>query len=87
MTITRTFNTAGVSTLHGVVKARFANGMLGRIKVLKANLHTAIRLVELPTDMSSADAVKYLIQHADFQDQEAQEVLKAKLASKKEVAA
>ena len=67
----KVFGVAGVSTLEGVVKARFAKDM-GRVKVLEKNGHTAVRLVELPTEMSKEDALVWLRAHADFQDAEAQ---------------
>lgn len=56
----KTFTVAGVSNLKGVYKARFANS-LDRVKVLHANAHTDIRLIELPHAMVKADAVQYLL--------------------------
>lgn len=59
------FTVAGVSTLNGVVKYRFANS-LKRDAVLRKNGHTDIKLVELPKAMSKEDAVAYINQHTDF---------------------
>mgnify|MGYP006301401823 CR=1 FL=1 len=56
----KTFTVAGVSCLKGVYKARFANS-LDRVKVLHANAHTDIRLIELPNPMTKLDAVSYLL--------------------------
>ena len=58
--MSKTFSHAGVSTLDGVTKARFANDSL-RIKVLAKNGHKDIDIVELKTPMSKADAVAYLL--------------------------
>lgn len=55
------FNFAGVSTLNGVIKPRFANDML-RVKTLEKNGHTAINLVQLPNAMTKLEAVEYLIE-------------------------
>lgn len=53
------FKVAGVSTLKGEVKVRFANDMT-RVKVLSKNGHTDIELMELPEAMSKSMAVSYL---------------------------
>lgn len=54
------FTHAGVSTLNGVTKARFANDAL-RVKVLAKNGHRDIDIIELKTPMSKEDAVAFLI--------------------------
>ena len=54
------FTHAGVSTLNGVTKARFANDAL-RVKVLAKNGHRDIDIVELKTPMSKEDAIAFLI--------------------------
>ena len=59
-TAEKTFTVAGVSCLKGVYKVRHANN-LDRVKVLQANEHTDIRLIELPNAMTKMEAVQYLI--------------------------
>ena len=59
MATDKKFAVAGVSTLDGDTKIRFANDMM-RIKILAKNGHTAIDLVELPTEMTKAEAVQHL---------------------------
>ena len=59
-TAEKTFTVAGVSCLKGVYKVRHANN-LDRVKVLQANEHEDIRLIELPHAMSKTEAVQYLI--------------------------
>jgi len=59
-TAEKTFTVAGVSCLKGEYKVRHANN-LDRVKVLQANEHEDIRLIELPHAMSKTDAVHYLL--------------------------
>lgn len=54
------FTVAGTSNLNGVVKFRFANDLKGRTKVLLANGHTEVQLIQLPTAMTKADAIAYM---------------------------
>ena len=53
------FRVAGVSTVKGNYKVRFANDM-SRIKVLIKTGHTDIELMELPSAMSKGEAVTFL---------------------------
>ncbi len=70
------FAVAGISTLEGDTKVRFAKD-LARVKVLEKNGHKDIKLVDLPKQMSKADAVAYLRTHATFKDAASQAVLNA----------
>jgi hypothetical protein len=70
-----TFTVVGVSTLNNVVKVRFANDLVTRIKVLLRNKHTDVRLVECAA-MNKLAAANYLLQHADFADAATQAVIK-----------
>lgn len=57
----RTFNIAGFSTLSGQRKVRFANGTIeARAKILERNGHVDIDLQVLPSEMTKAEAMKYL---------------------------
>ena len=59
-TVEKTFTVAGVSDLNGVYKLRVANST-DRVKVLMRNGHEDIRLIELPSAMTKAEAVQYLL--------------------------
>ena len=59
MATDKKFAVAGVSTIAGDTKLRFANDMM-RTKILQKNGHTDIDLVELPTEMTKAEIVQYL---------------------------
>ena len=53
------FKVAGISSVNGEVKVRFANDMT-RVKVLAKNGHTDIELLELPEAMDKPAVVSYL---------------------------
>lgn len=55
-----TFTHAGVSTLNGSCKVRFANDQL-RVKVLAKNGHKDIDIVQLKHPMTKAEAVEFLL--------------------------
>jgi hypothetical protein len=59
MATDKKFAVAGVSTLEGKTKIRFANDVM-RIKILAKNGHTDVDLVELPSEMTKAEAVQHL---------------------------
>ena len=55
------FTVAGTATNpNGTTKARFANDLVARIKILNKAGCTAINLVELPTAMTKLQALQYL---------------------------
>lgn len=55
-----TFKVAGVSTLNGKTKVRFANDLVSRVKMLVKDGHSDIELVDLPTAMTKQEIVAYL---------------------------
>jgi len=63
MATNKTFAVAGVSTLAGKTKIRFANDTM-RIKILAKNGHTEVDLIELPHAMTKAEIGQYLIETA-----------------------
>lgn len=79
--MSKLFTVAGVSTLNGVVTARFANDM-SRVKVLEKNGHTDIKLVELPRPMDKERAMIHLLTHPDFTDIPARSALAVITAAK-----
>jgi hypothetical protein len=64
MATAKKFAVAGVSTLAGKTKIRFANDVM-RIKILAKNGHTGVELVELPREMTKAEIAQYLFE-TDF---------------------
>lgn len=60
MATDKKFAVAGVSTLDGKTKIRFANDTM-RIKILAKNGHTDVELIELPNEMTKAEIAQHLI--------------------------
>jgi len=57
----KTFTVAGTATNpDGTTKARFANDLVARIKILNKVGCTNINLVELPTPMTKLEALQHL---------------------------
>jgi hypothetical protein len=54
MATAKTFSVAGVSTLNGVTKVRFANDYVGRFKILAKNGHQDINLIELGSELTQS---------------------------------
>ena len=59
MATEKKFAVAGVSTLEGKTKLRFANDTM-RIKILAKNGHTDVELVELPSEMTKGEIAQHL---------------------------
>jgi hypothetical protein len=59
MATEKKFSVAGVSTLAGKTKMRFANDTM-RIKILAKNGHSDVELTELPYEMTKAEAVAHM---------------------------
>ena len=60
MATDKKFAAAGVSTLEGKTKVRFANDTM-RIKILAKNGHTDVELIELPHEMTKAEIAQHMI--------------------------
>ena len=80
------FAVAGVSTLNGKTKIRFANDA-ARIKILIKNGHTDIELIDLPQEMTKAEIAQHLIATGFGQGRAAVEAAVADLAKKNRVKA
>ena len=61
MTTEKLFTVAGTATnADGTVKARFANDLVARIKILNKSGCTDINLMELPRAMTKLEALQHL---------------------------
>ena len=85
MTNEKTFTVAGTATLNGVTKARFANDLVARIKILNKSGCTDINLVELPQPMTKLQALQHL-QTIGITSGDAGHAVTEKLAEKTKVA-
>ena len=80
------FTVAGTATnADGTTKARFANDLVARIKILNKAGCTNINLVELPEPMTKLQALQYLTAQG-ITDGDAGYAVSAKLAEKSKVA-
>ena len=61
MATDKKFAVAGVSTLAGKTKVRFANDTM-RIKILAKNGHTDVELVTLPREMTKAEIAQHMVE-------------------------
>jgi ribosome maturation protein Sdo1 len=59
MATAKTFSVAGVSTLEGKTKIRFANDSM-RIKILAKNGHTDVELIDLPREMTKGEIAQHM---------------------------
>lgn len=86
MATSKTFSVAGVSTLDGKTKIRFANDSM-RIKILAKNGHTDIELVDLPREMTKAEIAQHLVEIGFGKGNAAVQAAIKDLAKKNKVAA
>ena len=61
MATDKKFAVAGVSTLNGKTKIRFANDAM-RVKILQKQGHTDIDLIDLPHEMTKAEIAAHLVE-------------------------
>jgi hypothetical protein len=85
-TVEKLFTVAGTATnADGTVKARFANDLVARIKILNKAGCTDINLVELPKAMTKLEALQY-IQETQTPSGDAGYAVANKLAEKTKIA-
>ena len=86
MSTEKTFTVAGTATnADGTAKARFANDLVARVKILNKAGCTNINLVELPRAMTKLEALQHL-QTLGITDGDAGFAVANKLAEKTKVA-
>ena len=86
MAKSQTFKVAGITTHNGNTKVRFTDDMIRRIKQFTKGGATRIDLVELPSEMTKVEALKYLASHAEFQSPSDQATISDTLADKEKEA-
>ena len=86
MSVEKLFTVAGTATNpNGQVKARFANDLVARIKILNKAGCTAINLIELPKAMTKLEALQHL-QSVGITEGDAGYAVANKLAEKTKIA-
>lgn len=82
----QTFKVAGITTHNGNSKVRFTDDMIRRVKQFSKGGATRIDLIELPSEMTKVDCLKYLQTHADFQSSADQALIADALADREKTA-
>jgi len=86
MSADKLFTVAGTATNpDGITKARFANDLVARIKILNKAKCTNINLTELPRAMTKLEALQFLTEQG-ITDGDAGYAVANKLAEKSKVA-
>lgn len=85
MATEKKFAVAGVSTLNGKTKLRFANDAT-RVKILAKNGHTDVDLIELPHEMTKGEIAAYMVEQKFGQGNSAVQAAIAYIAKKNPVA-
>lgn len=82
----QTFKVAGITTHNGTTKVRFTDDMIRRVKQFAKGGASRIDLIELPSEMTKIEALKYLASHDTFKSAEDQATISDALADKEKVA-
>jgi len=82
----QTFKVAGITTHNGNSKVRFTDDTIRRVKQFSKGGATRIDLIELPSEMTKVDCLKYLQTHADFQSPADQALIADALADREKTA-
>lgn len=81
-----TFKVAGITTHNGSTKVRFTDDMVRRVKQFSKGGATRIDLIELPSEMTKIEALRYLAAHEEFKSAEDQATIADSLADKQKEA-
>jgi hypothetical protein len=81
-----TFKVAGITTHNGNSKVRFTDDLIRRVKQFTKGGASRIDLMELPSEMTKVEALKFLQTHADFQSAGDQALIGDALADREKTA-
>jgi len=77
-----TFKVAGITTHGDSTKVRFTDDLVRRVKQFSKGGASRIDLIELPTEMTKLEALKYLQTHEDFQSASDQATISDSIADR-----
>jgi hypothetical protein len=80
--ISQTFKVAGITVHNGNAKVRFTDDMVRRIKQFTKGGATRVEFVELPTEMTKIEALKYIATLPEFANAGDQATISDALADK-----
>ena len=78
----QTFKVAGITVHNGNAKVRFTDDMVRRVKQFTKGGATRTDFVELPSEMTKVEALKYMQAHEMFQSAEDQATISDSLADR-----
>lgn len=78
----QTFKVAGITVHNGNAKVRFTDDMVRRVKQFTKGGATRIDLIELPSEMTKVEALKYLQAHSMFASAEDQATISDSLSER-----
>lgn len=81
----QTFKVAGITTHNGNSKVRFTDDMVRRVKQFSKGGATRIDLVDLPSEMTKVEALKYMQTLDQFKNANDQALISDSLADKEKV--
>lgn len=82
----QTFKVAGITVHNGSAKVRFTDDMVRRVKQFTKGGATRCDFIELPSEMTKVEALKYMQAHADFQSAEDQATIADSLTDREKEA-
>ena len=81
-----TFKVAGITVHNGNTKVRFTDDMVRRVKQFTKGGATRIDLIELPSEMTKVEALKYMQAHSEFLSPDDQAVINDALSDREKTA-
>jgi hypothetical protein len=78
----QTFTVVGITNHQGIVKIRFTDDMVRRVKQFSKGGATRIDFVELPEPMTKIEALNYMLTCREFQSEDDQATINSTLEDK-----
>jgi hypothetical protein len=76
------FKVAGITVHNGNAKVRFTDDMVRRVKQFTKGGATRCEFIELPSEMTKVEALKFMQSHAQYQSAEDQATISDALADR-----
>ena len=83
---TQTFKVVGITVHNGNAKVRFTDDMVRRVKQFTKGGASRCDFIELPSEMTKVEALKYMLTDARYQSAEDQATIADTLADKEKEA-
>lgn len=79
---TQTFKVVGITVHNGNAKVRFTDDMVRRVKQFSKGGASRVEFIELPSEMTKIESLKYMLAHSKFQSAEDQSTISDTLEDK-----